>query len=275
MQTKDGKFFISHVHLQANNRRSKEMDQFLSQFKYNPDKKLYVGVERECFLTQNDNIVPMSPQVLSVLPKDNRFGYELSACQLEERIGPCKLSDVPKSLQDNNKEIQAAELRLNFSRCYCEVAPDDMPLDVFPDPTGRYQKITANMPRETLLSACQVAAVHIHIGMPDHATAMRVYNQVIDHLDILSAWGDNSNGRRLDIYKKMAPDFLPRPYFSWQDFYTEAKEKHFWQDPRKCWHLIRLSIHGTIEFRMFGTTADNEKILAWAEYCQEICRIAM
>lgn len=251
------------------------MHNFLSLFKYTPDCTLMLGVERECFLTQNGSIVPISPQVLPLLPNDGHFGFELSACQLEERIGPCHLLDVPAAFLANEKETIEAERSLGFSRLYCEVAPDDMPLDVFPDPTGRYQKITKNMPKEVLLSACQVAATHIHVGMPDHHTALEVYNKVITHLDQLCLWGDHSNGRRLEIYRNMAPDYLPLPYASWEAFHEEAMIKGFVNDPRKCWHLIRLSIHGTIEFRMFGTTDDKNQILAWAGYCREVCRLAM
>lgn len=251
------------------------MEVFKKLFSYDPEKALMIGVERECFLTQSGNIVPIAPQVLAILPHDGRFGYELSACQLEERIGPCHLINVPTALAANEIEIRTAETQLGFSRRYVEIAPDNMPLDVFPDPTGRYQIITANMPREVLLAACQVAATHIHVGMPDHNTALRVYNQVIGHIDYLCALSNHSVNRRLAIYKKMAPDYLPQHYSSWQDYYVEAITKGFAQDPRKCWHLIRLSVHGTIEFRMFDTTADLNRIVSWAGMCRELCRQAM
>lgn len=253
-----------------------DLKNFLEKFKFDPKKKLFIGIEREGFLIDdNNNIIPFSPIVLVRLTDRSRFGYELSACQLEDRIGPCKLEDLEKQLFENERQIAEAEKELNFGRIYIEVAPNDIPLDVFPDPTGRYQKITKNMPREILLAACRVAAIHVHVGMPDCFTALKVYNEVIRHTNELCVAGDGSCGERLRIYKMMAPDFQPPYYDDWQHFYKTAVEKGFAEDPRKCWNLIRISAHGTIEFRMFGSTSDFKKIINWAKTCHGLCRNAM
>lgn len=107
--------------------------------------------------------------------------------------------------------------------------------------------------------------------MPYYITAMRVYNNLIKHTDYLCELGDNSNGRRLEIYKIMAPDYFPRPYNDWIDYYSTALEKGFDDDPRSCWTLIRISKHGTIEFRMFGSSRDLSKIVFWARECHRLC----
>jgi gamma-glutamyl:cysteine ligase YbdK (ATP-grasp superfamily) len=251
------------------------MEAFAKRFRFNPAAARCVGIERECFLVREGAIVPISPQVLELLPDRDRFGYELSACQLEERIGPCSLADIGFQFAKNDSLIQQSEERLDFSRLYTEVAPETMPLDVFPDPTGRYQEITAKMPRQILLAACRVAAIHVHVGMPNHAVALTVYNKVIKHLDRLCEMGDGSHGQRLAIYREMAPDYLPQLYENWESFYAEAKVKHFEDDPRRCWHLIRISVHGTIEFRMFGTTGNVKKIEEWAHACHALCEEAL
>lgn len=168
-------------------------------------------------------------------------------------------------------ELRQAEKNLDFSRSFINVAPGDMPLDVYPDPTGRYQKIIAGMPRKVLLAACRIIGTHIHIGMPDHDTALRVYNRVISHTRQLSNLGDKSNGRRLEIYKIMAPNPDPPIYKTWEEFYQEAVSNGFASDPRSCWALIRISVHGTIEFRMFGGTDDIDLIAAWAKKCHGLC----
>lgn len=248
------------------------IDEFTAKFNFDVTKKLHVGIEREGFLIdKHGKIIPFAPVVLSKLTDRSRFGYELSACQLEDRAGPCLLEDLKEQLLQNEKQIKEAENELNFGRIYVEVAPEDMPLDVFPDPTGRYQKIIKNMPKHILSAACRVAATHIHIGMPDCFTALKVYNNVIQYLDSLCVEGDGSNGERLRIYKIMAPDFQPPAYKDWQHFYEIAIERGFVIDPRKCWNLIRISVHGTIEFRMFGSTPDFKKILKWAKICHNLC----
>lgn len=252
------------------------MERFLNKFNFRKDGALLVGVERECFVTDNSGkIIPYAEEVLAHLPDRKRFGYELSACQLEDRIGPVNKDGVKNALLENERDLAKVEKELNFKRLHREVALENMPLDVFPDPSGRYQKITKNMPKHILSAACRVTGTHIHIGMPNHEAALRTYNRTIIHMEALCKLGDGSGGERLAIYRIMAPDFKSPCYDSWANFYETAVTKGFETDPRRCWHLIRISVHGTIEFRMFGATSDLNKIVQWVEVCHKLCSEAM
>src|SRR3989344_614335 len=269
---------IDHGSFKTQNWKAMTMkfSEFAKQFKFNPDKKLWVGVERECFLTNKEGtILPLAQSVLSHFKDETEFGYELSACQLETRIGPCRIQYVSRRIQSSEKKLNALENQLGFRRCHNEVAPENMPLDVYPDPTGRYQRITLNMPREVLLAACRAIGTHIHIGMPDFATALRVYNRALSYIPTLCRSGDNSSGRRLEIYKIMEPNCLPPYYNSLVEFYETALANKFDADPRRCWHLVRISIHGTIEFRMFGTTEKIDRVVEWARQCYELCKYGL
>ncbi len=271
---------------------------FLNQFNYNPALAGYVGVERECFITDdNRSVVPKAKAVLTALDKgiqlrpwhphwamqigafvknrNGAFGYELSACQIETRVGPCELGELPQSLESRQRDLDATLAHFGLSALHTEVGPEDMPLDVYPDPTGRYQEIVKALPIEVLRAACRVTATHVHVGMPDHETALRVYNHVIGYYGELCELGNGSFGERLAIYRKMATDYYPQPYASWEAYYESALEKGFAEDPRKCWTLIRISKHGTIEFRMFGATPDRNRIVAWAKRCHAICMETM
>jgi hypothetical protein len=279
------------------------MRKFMDLFKFDPTKAFFVGVEREAFIINRNGII--TPQAKIVLShagygeygpweqllewhKDERFGYELSACQIESRIGPCQVTELRDSLEHVEECLKIYLYRASYDRdmsgrtihhdlglLYTEVGPENMPLDVYPDPSGRYQEIVKTMPRHILLAACRVIGTHIHIGMPDHETALNVYNHVIKKCDWLCARGNGSFGERLDIYRVVAPDCDPQPYADWTDFYRVALAKGFDQDPRKCWTLIRISKHGTIEFRMFGATASLERIVSWARLCHTICEEAL
>ena len=252
------------------------MEEFMNRFNFRKEGSLLVGIERECFLVNGtDKIIPRAADMLELLLDRSRFGYELSACQLEDRVGPVEVSKIKEGLLKNEEDILAVERILHLHRLHVEVAPEDMPLDVYPDPTGRYQVITKAMPRHILSAACRVAGTHIHVGMPDHEIAMMVYNKVIGKADELCRVGDMSNGERLKIYQVMAPDYAPQSYASWSDFYEVAMRKGFVSDPRKCWTLIRISVHGTIEFRMFGATPELNTIVGWAETCYKLCCDAM
>lgn len=253
-------------------RRMKMLQKFMDQFGFTSGKSMYVGIERESFLVKDGRISPIAPLVLARLPDRVRFGYELSACQLEDRVGPTKLNSLRGLLAVNDRDIALVGREMRFSRSFCEVGPIDMPLDVYPDPTGRYQDIVRNISKKTLLAACRVIGTHVHIGMPDHATALRVYDEVASYWRELARMGDGSSNRRLDIYQQMAGEFEPIPYGTWEAFHRQAMEKGFEHDPRKCWRLIRISVHGTIEFRMFGATSELDRVVTWARRCHELCR---
>ncbi len=250
-------------------------EDFKKKFGFIPKKIGLVGVEREQFVVDtNGNIVPMAAKVLEHLSRGGRkreFGYELSACQVESRVGPVKIGDLYNQLSTQQGKMDQVVKSLGLDFNYHEVGPHDMPLDVYPDPTGRYQKIIIDMPREVLLAACRVMGTHVHIGMPSIETAIEVYNRVIANTENLCRMGDHSNGERLAIYKVMAKKWEPKPFMSPEHFYEVAKEEGFVHDPRKCWYLIRISVHGTIEFRMFGSTWNLNEILGWAKACHKLC----
>lgn len=249
------------------------MKKFLAKFDFREDRHLMIGVERECFLTRNGQILPIAPEIVAAINHPS-VGYELSACQLEYRIGPSKINDIQNDLEAMERLIRQAERKFDFKCNFLEVAPDDMPLDIYPDPGGRYQKIVKTMPEDVLLAACQVTGTHIHIGMGDADTALDVYNKVIRYWERLSALGDNSNGKRLSLYQKVAPNFIPSKYGSWEEFYQSAVERGFAENPRNCWDIIRISKHGTIEFRMFGSTDDLDLIKIWIHACYSACEKA-
>lgn len=255
-------------------------DFFSEQFAFDSTKTLFVGVERECFLTDHTGkIIPIADVVLKHLTQAKthigNWGYELSACQLESRCGPCTLDKIGLGLQTLELEVTAAERKIGFLRNHTEVAPTTMPLDIYPDPSGRYQEIAKKMSKDILLAACRIIGTHVHIGMPDHESALRVYNEAVKHTNRLCKLGDKSGGKRMEIYKIVAPNHTPVEYASWQDFHIKAVERGFDSDPRKCWTLIRISKHGTIEFRMFGTTRNIREIIDWAENCHSICKKAL
>lgn len=252
--------------------------EFEAKFSFREDRSLFVGVERECFLTRNDKIVPIAKEVVSILQLlggKNRFSYELSACQLEDRIGPVEPKRIERELCINEGHIALAEKERNFQRLFVPVAPMNMPLDIYPDPTGRYAEITKNMSHEVLRAACRVIGIHVHIGMPNKETAIRVYNKVIKHCTDLGRLGGSENKKRLYFYRVVAPRFMPQEYKDWEDFYKQAVLNNFADNPRNCWHLIRISVHGTIEFRMFPSTENLRNIDFWAKFCHHLCRREM
>ncbi|HEY4508007.1 MAG TPA: glutamate-cysteine ligase family protein [Candidatus Paceibacterota bacterium] len=243
---------------------------FQEKFTFKPEFAGLVGVEREQFILNGGGAIsPMAPQLLEQLAGDSRFGYELSACQVETRVGPLSLSSLPLALAVAHDALTAKGAALGLSFSDSPVAPKDMPLDVYPDPTGRYQRIVANLPQEVLEAACRVIGTHVHVGMPNLEEAVAAHDRAANFLDELLAIGNRSNGARLALYRVMAKNWRPPIYGSVDAFEKTAAEQGFVENPRDCWHLIRISIHGTLEFRMFDGTGDLADICSWAAKARE------
>lgn len=251
------------------------MEKFQQLFRFIPEYAGFVGVERECFIARQGKIVPIAVSIIPAFGGSALFGNELSACQLEERTTPGAIDGLYQALQANAALLEEKERELGFERLFCEVGPEDMPLDVYPDASGRYQRIARILPIHVLSAACRVIGTHVHVGMPNHEVALKVYNSVIGKLDDLCESGNGSFGERLALYRVMATRWLPRRYENWERFFEVATAEGFAHDPKRCWTLIRISIHGTIEFRMFGATNSLDRVVGWARTCHRYCMEAM
>lgn len=278
---------------------STSMEKFLGAFSFDSAKEGLVGVERECFLTRDGrNPVPIAKQVLTYLKdscngRAHCYGYELSACQLEDKTPrACSLSELKGFILENEADIVRAEKELGFARMHCGAGPEDMPLDHYPDP--RYDRIVSLMPKESLMAACRVTGIHVHVGMPNHERALQVYNRVVKYFPMLCRVGCVHFDGRLDCYQIVVDNFgqkqiysdrimlfmnhlvngvcFPPAYESWQDFYERAVREGFDSDPRRLWDFIRISTHGSIEFRMFDSTNDLSQIFFWASLCATLCK---
>ena len=250
-------------------KKIEEYQKFLSLFNFRKEMKGFVGIERERFLTNSENsFVPEAEKFLLTI--DNPlWTYELSACQVEDRTNPFRdIKEIRKALIENDSSGEAVAGKLGLHLRTIEVGPEDMPLAVYPD--RRYLRIVSKISRECLSAGCRVTSVQLHFGMPNLERAIETANALREHLSFLCQLGDHSQGKRLLLYKKMAPNWQPPEYQNIEHFFETARQQGFSQNPRNCWHLIRISIHGTVELRMFGVTEDLEEISSWIETARKI-----
>lgn len=247
------------------------MDKFLAQFAFRPEFSGFIGIEREQFLTTDDGrYVPLAKQFLESIGSA-RWTYELSACQIESRTNPQKdLSAVELELLENENHAAMIAGKLGLRILNAEVGDERMPLDVYPDP--RYQKIAGSISKERLLAACRVAGIHMHMGARNMDHALALNNLFAAEFDRLCGAGDHSAGERLRLYKAMAPHWRPTVYRNAEHLFQIGKDENFIENPRNCWKLIRISIHGTVELRMFGATDDINEIIEWVSLVKKIER---
>lgn len=246
------------------------LEKFLRKFEFRENLAGFVGIERERFLCCEGIIVPRSHIFLKNV--SSNWTYELSNCQVEDRTKPKRrIEEVEQQLIDNDREGKREARLLGLDLLSMEVGPSNMSLKVYPN--SRYLKIVKSLSLEKISAACRVTGTHIHIGMPNIETAIRV-NNLLREKDIFNrlCWvGDHSKGERLNLYRLVAGNCYPSYYKDKNHFFEVAKKKGFADNPRNCWDLIRISVHGTIELRMFGSTSNIDEILSWVQ----LIRIAL
>lgn len=247
------------------------INEFHSLMTFTPSLQGYISCEREFFLMDVDNtLVPKAKEFLDHMNDPEHFSYELSACQVEYKTGPQK---DPRNLKNKirllEKQCAPIEQLLGVRRGLIEVAPDTMPMDIYPD--DRYQSMAASKSYTQLLKMLQVTACQFHVGMPDYETALRVYNKLIPFLPGLESLCDHSNGKRLQLYRAAAPNHQPLPIKSLEDHYAQALKFGYDQDLKNCHSLIRITRFGTIEFRMFGAATNEQEVIKLARHVQNLC----
>jgi hypothetical protein len=247
---------------------------FLAKFSFKPEYAFRVGVERECFLRQvGSGVIQDSSAAVHALMEQGAFAKyfspELSACQYECKTDPLAVDDLGAQLSLLEAVLQQQLAEIGLYGDFTEVAEETMPLTVYPNP--RYIKIVDTLPIEVLSAACRVAGTHVHVGMPDLATAIMIYNRIRDRVDQLRKLGDHSSGERLRLYEVMAPQIDPPFVERERGLYKLALEQGFAQNPRDWWSEMRITIYGTIEFRAFGSTSSVPEIEKWARFCRQLC----
>lgn len=232
-----------------------------------------IGIEREFFITEgiSRKPIPRSPEFLQHV-KNKRWTYELSACQVEDRTIPCEAFLVLEAeLRRGSSLGRTAALTMGCHLEAIEVAPLDMPKDIYPD-EPRYEKISSTLDAARLLSALRIAGTHIHYGVRNLEEALRISNVLNAHIEELSKLGDGSRGERIKLYQQVAQYPFAPQYESTDHYYHTAREQGFDANPKNCWHLIRINPQGTVEVRVFGTAfsrskndQDINRIVDWAK----------
>lgn len=248
------------------------LSQFIEQFGFQNQQPGRFGVEREYFLVdQAGRVCPRSPSFL-LKTESGAWGYELSACQVEHRTKPSDdLAVIRERLEAGQREGRQTANAIGLSLKAIEVATADMPRDIYPH-NERYAQIAKRLPPDVLLAALRVTGVHVHYGVPSIEEAIRIHNRFAEYLDEFIAAGDGSNGERLRLYKVVAPNCIPPRYESPEHFFRVASEENFADNPRNCWHLVRITKHGTVELRAFGMTSDVDQIVSWIELMKRAMR---
>jgi carboxylate-amine ligase len=138
-------------------------------------------------------------------------------------------------------------------------------------------------------AATPVAGLHVHVGMPDAKTAIRVFNSLRRHLPLLQALAANSpfrHGRNTGLasarevtLRSWPRSGVPRAMRDYEDFRVTAAQLATAADvPDYTWFWWKLRPHprlGTVEIRALDvqSTHDDTEALVALIHC--LCRAAV
>ncbi len=209
-----------------------------------------------------------------------RIEPELHACQIELISDPC--SDAGEAVAQV-RALRRAVIATGAGILGSGTHPSALEGEAEITDTERYERI-----RELLgdAVATPVAGLHVHVGMPDPGTAIRVFNGLRAHLPMLQALAANSpfrHGRDTGLasarevtLRSWPRSGVPRALRDYEDFCTSAALLARAADvPDYTWFWWKLRPHprlGTVEVRALDvqTTLEETEALVALIHC--LCR---
>lgn len=235
-----------------------------------------LGLEEELFLADpaDGRLLNVGPDVLERLGEPGRGAVknELHRSQIEVITGVC--CTVGAAIAELG-ELRRAVLATGVGLVAAGTHPTAAEGDSMTTEKPRYEHI------QRLLGdagATPVCGMHIHVGMPDAATAIRVFNGLRGHLALLEALGANSpfrhgrdtglaSARELTL-RSWPRASTPRAMNGYDDFArSTARLTRVAGVPDYTYHWWKLRPHprlGTVEIRTLDTQLSDEHTAALA-----------
>jgi carboxylate-amine ligase len=215
-------------------------------------------------------------------PRAGRVAAELHACQVELISDPCaRAVEAVEQL----RKLRRAVLDTGAGLLGSGTHPSALEGEAEITDKARYERI-----RELLgdAAATPVAGLHVHVGMPDPATAIRAFNGLRRHLPLLQALAANSpfrHGRDTQLasarevtLRSWPRSGVPRAMRDFTDFCDSAARLSRAADvPDYTWFWWKLRPHprlGTVEIRALDVQATSEDTSALVALVHCLCREA-
>jgi carboxylate-amine ligase len=243
-----------------------------------------VGVEEELQLVdpETHGLTPIAADVIERIElPEGRVGHEAYAAQVELRSPACvDAGAVHAALAQNRGAAVAAGATLMGTGLH----PTDGwgASEIVDEP--RYAEVGKSM--RDLFGRTPEAALHVHIGMPDAETAIRVFNGLRRHLPLLIGLAANSPwwfGRdsglasaRWALVRSYPGRGIPPAFDSWDHYEEHLKRVEAAGGPADytlVWWDIRPHPRlGTIELRELDAQASLDDATALAALAQALAR---
>jgi carboxylate-amine ligase len=246
------------------------------RFRGNARPSLGVELELQLVDSRSMALTGAIDEVLAGVPAEYRGSIkpEFYGCCVEINTGVCR--DVDEIERDLGAKL-ATTARIARSRDVLLAWGGTHPFSHWRDqpvvPTPRYREL-AGLFGETLCRQLTFG-LHIHVGVEDGDTAVRVCNRIAGHLPALLALSANSpfwcgrstglHAHRVEVMGASPTGGLPPRLEGWGDYVRLVDRltvSGLIQSPKELWWDVRPSPdHGTVEVRMCDMPPDLPSVL--------------
>jgi glutamate---cysteine ligase / carboxylate-amine ligase len=240
-----------------------------SDHRFGSSAPLSLGVEEELLLVDDAyRLRPAAEEVLAALEPAarERASTEIFATQIELKTGIC--GDSGQALAELGP-LRRAVLESGYALIGSGLHPDDDEEQPTLVDSDRYEIVKDDLASLLKTPPC---GLHVHVGMPDAETAVRVCNALRHHLPLLQALTANSPFRlggdsglasaRAAVVASYPRFEMPRSFRDYEDFLSVADQliaaagvddyTYLWWDLRPHPNL------GTVEVRGMDVQAEVE-----------------
>jgi len=238
----------------------------MEQIDFAHSRPFTLGVELEFQLLDSTsyNLTPCAPAVIEQVPSQytSKVVPEFLQSIIEVRTGVCDsvaqvADDLRATIRAVEKEARKQDCMLYGSSLHPFACPEDQVLSF----GERYWRIMKELQYVGRQFICQ--GLHVHVGMPDGETAIKVCDTIQAYLPLLLApscsspyfRGDDTgfSSYRTKLFEALPMAGLTGFHGTWKRFEQEMemlKNYHIIKDFRDLWWDIRPSpVFGTVEIR--------------------------
>ncbi len=254
---------------------------------FHPSAPFTLGVEIELqtISTSNLALIPLGPKLIKSAPAFLRPFIKPEAYQsMLEIVTPvCRnLSEVEVFLRKGLKSLEELALKRGAFL---------LPISLHPFSQAKKQKVWKKKRYLKIFEELQLVGrrfiaqgLHVHLGMPDKETALKVYNLLRPYLPLFLALSTSSpfyegeetgfHSYRSKLFEVLPLAGLPRSFSAWEEYESLVNillHLRIISSPRDLWWDIRLKPEfGTVEVRICDVPGRFRDLLALVAFIQTL-----
>ena len=260
--------------------------------RWHPSQPYSVGLEEEAMVLDPEtwSLARDTEALLAMLPVELAAHISAETHDAAVELGTHPHRRVPEMALELDglrralqREVRRAGLHLAASGTHPLITWEQVRVSA----GTRYQLIHDSM--RALARREPTFALHVHIGLPDGATAVALLNRMRAHLPLLLALSANSpywQGRDSGMASVRTPVFQSFPrvgiplafssYLEYVDVVDQLLRCGAFPEPSFLWWDVRLRpVFGTVEVRVMDAQATAERSIALAALIQSIAHLEL